>query len=60
MGNPDLKEHFVNKCVKIVKKTAHIENKAMINLLASDHQVSGQLFAAYAELMLKQCKEHNL
>ena len=28
--------------------------------MGTEHHVSGQLFSAYAELMLQQCKEHNL
>ena len=32
----------------------------MIGLMGTEHHVSGQLFSAYAELMLQQCKEYNL
>jgi Sec7-like guanine-nucleotide exchange factor len=59
-SNADVKESLVQKYAKVIKKTSHLENKSMIGLLGSDHAVSAQLFGAYAELMLRQCREHNL
>ena len=58
--NADVRESFVQKCVRIVKKGSQLNNKSMINLMASDNASSAQLFSAYAEIMLKQCREHNL
>lgn len=58
--NHDVKESIVQKYVRLIKKTSHLDSRAMINILSSDNPASGQLFAAYAELVLKQCKEHNL
>lgn len=58
--NNDVRESIIQKYVRLIKKTSHLESRAMINILSSDHPASAQLFAAYAELMLKQCKEHNL
>ena len=48
MSSADLREHFVSKCVKIIKKSSLLENKAMINLMGTEHHVSGLLFSAYA------------
>jgi len=58
--NADVRDNFIQKCVRIVKKGSQLNNTSMINLMASDNANSALLFSAYAEIMLKQCREHNL
>lgn len=56
ISNPDVRECIIQKYVKLIKKTSHLNNRSMIDIFSTDHPVSAQLFAAYAEIMLKQCK----
>lgn len=46
--NHDVKESIIQKYVRLIKKTSHLDSRAMINILSSDHTASGQLFSAYA------------
>jgi len=40
----------------MIKKTAHLENRTMIDVFSTDNKTSAELFTAYTELILKQCK----
>lgn len=60
IGNQELREVAIGKHVRIVKKSAHLRNRSMIDIFSTDHPVSAQLFAAYVEVVLRECKEHNL
>lgn len=56
----EIKEAAVAKVVRAAKKAAQLEGRAMIDIFASDHPVSAQLFAQYVDVVLKQCREHDL
>jgi Sec7-like guanine-nucleotide exchange factor len=56
----DAREATVGRCVRLVKKSAHLESRAMIDILATDHPVSAELFAHYVGVVLRQCREHDL
>lgn len=58
--NADIKESTIQKYVKMIKKTAHLDNRTMIDVFSTDNKTSAELFTAYTELILKQCKQHNL
>jgi len=50
----------VTRYVRLIKKTAHLNNRSMIDILATDHPVSAELFAQYVGVVLKQCRENDL
>ena len=54
--NADLRESAVTRYVRLIKKTAHLNNRSMIDILATDHPVSAELFAQYVGVVLKQCR----
>lgn len=60
ISNEDIREGVINKYVRIVKKSAHLKNRSMIDIFSTDHVISAQLFSHYVEIVLKQCKEYNL
>ena len=35
INNFDLKEHYISKCVRLIKKTSQLNNMAMINLMGT-------------------------
>jgi hypothetical protein len=50
----------MQKYVKLIKKSTHIENRSMIDIFSTDNSTSAKLFSYYVEIVLKQCKEYNL
>lgn len=60
LGNTFFRENTVLKYVKLIKKSAQLNCKSMIDLFSTDNTTSAQMFAQYVEIVLKQCKESNL
>ena len=56
----ELRENIINKYARMAKKAARLESRAMIDIFSTDNPQSAALFAAYVEIVLKQCKEHDL
>jgi Sec7-like guanine-nucleotide exchange factor len=50
----------VTRYVRLIKKTAHLNNRSMIDIFSTDHPVSAELFAQYVGVVLRQCREHDL
>jgi hypothetical protein len=55
-SNKEVREGLVSKYVRLIKKTAHLNNRSMIDIFATDNAVSAELFAAYVEVVLRQCR----
>jgi hypothetical protein len=47
ISNKDLRELAITKHVKIVKKSAQLKNRSMIDIFSTDHVISAQLFSHY-------------
>lgn len=44
----------------MIKKSSQLNPRSMIDIFSTDNPFSAQLFSSYVEIVLKQCKEHNL
>lgn len=47
LGDSSLKETMILKYVKLIKKSAQLKYKSMIDLFSTDNRISAQMFAQY-------------
>lgn len=45
--NTDVRQAVISKYVKLIKKTAHLQNRSMIDIFSTDNAISAQLFSQY-------------
>ena len=56
----EVKEHYIQKYVRILKKSKHIDIMSMINIVSSDNDISALLLQQYSLTFMKRSKNTTL
>lgn len=59
-GNEEVQEEYIQKCVRVLKKSKHIDPKAMIDLVSSGNKISEIILEKYMNSVMKKVENISL